>query len=66
MSKYNSKGHVLQLNDNAIFGVIINIDEDFEFSADQLIAAIRKADTVSISPLAKKSSKANPIADILG
>ena len=64
MSKYTSKGHVIQLNDQAIFGVIINIDENFDYSPEQLIAAIRQAKSVDISPLAKKSAS-DPVGDIL-
>jgi len=55
MSKYSSVGHSLTLNDETIFGVIVNVSEDFDFSNEELITAIRKADTVVMAPLVKKS-----------
>jgi hypothetical protein len=65
LAKYNSTGHSLTLNDETIFGVIFNVAEDFEFTIEELVIAIRNADTVTMTPLVKKSSKTSVIASLI-
>jgi len=62
MSTYKSVGHSVSLNDETIFGVIVNVSEDFEFTTEELITALRKADKVVMAPLVKKESKTSVIA----
>jgi hypothetical protein len=64
MSKYTSVGHGLTIDGETIFGVIVNVAEDFEFTNEQLLTAIRKGSTVSMAPIVKKEAKTSIIASL--
>jgi len=64
LAKFKSVGHGITLDDETIYGVIINVAEDFEFTTEQLVTAIRKAGKVSMAPIVKKEAKTSIIASL--